>query len=90
MAMGIIIPLLVISLLLLLFVYVYKIKITPAQEPVYKNKSGTIGRLTPTLEAKPEPISAMLGPIIALGDSIRLHVMKDSESTMGGKILLIL
>jgi hypothetical protein len=67
MAIGIAIPLLVISLLLLLFVYVYKIKITQAQGPAYKNKSGVIGRLAPTLEAKPEPISVMLGPIIALG-----------------------
>lgn len=43
----------------------YKIKIR--QKPTYKNKFGAMGRLTPTLEAKPEPITAMLGPIIAVG-----------------------
>lgn len=64
-AIGIIIPLLVVFLLLLLYLWMYKIKTLP--KPVYKNKSGTIGRLAPTLEAKPEPISAMLGPIIAIG-----------------------
>jgi hypothetical protein len=43
----------------------YKIK--TKQTPTYKNKSSTMGRLVPTLEAKPEPMSAMLGPIIAMG-----------------------